>query len=551
MATVGYRLCACSEAFERRVESWKESGLVHRLWAKDTTLWSEEPVAELGDRLGWLHLPAQMRLLLAALEDFADSVRDSGIEHVLLLGMGGSSLAPEIFQRVFGEKDGRPRLQVLDSTHPAAVGSVLDDLDAERTLVIVSSKSGTTLETEALRKTLWHLMVERLGGEEAGQHFVAITDPGTALEVTAREHGYLQIFGAPTEVGGRFSALSVFGLVPAALIGAPVSRLGGSAQEMAVACAQIEDNPGLELGAAIGELAAAGRDKLLLLTSPSLRSFPDWLEQLVAESTGKNGRGILPVSVEADQLLSGVDGPGDPRLEDRVVIHVALRSELEPRVGELLESLLEAGCPVIDIVLDDVAELGAELFRWEMATGVSAIILGVNPFDQPDVGLAKRYAAATLSGELSLEPGSILAQDDAPAMLGKLLDEAGPGEYVAIQAFLEPDNEIREALNQLRALVASATGLAVTSGFGPRFLHSTGQLHKGGPSKGRFIQLRDQPEPSLDVPGGDHAFEQLIIAQADGDLKALQERGRPAVAIDLGPEAMTGLRRLIETLGKR
>jgi len=546
MVRATLRLGPYRQAVDAQLDAWREAGVAHRIWAKDTSVWSPEPIPELGDRLGWLHLPAQMRLLLDPLEDFAETVRSSGITRVLLLGMGGSSLAPEVFQRAFGSADGHPSLQVLDSTHPDAVGPVLRSLEPEQTLVVVSSKSGTTLETAVLHELLW----ERMAGlETPGEHFVAITDPGSELEALARERGFLQIFGAPVEVGGRFSALSVFGLVPAALIGVPLSKLGGSAQEMAVACAQVEANPGLELGAALGLMARGGsglvrRDKLILSTSPGLAAFPDWLEQLIAESTGKHGVGILPVVGSSLELAE----TGHEMPADRAFVRMTLASERDPAVDQTLAALVEAGHPVIEIVLESPTDLGGEIMRWEMATAAAGIVLGINPFDQPDVGLAKRHTAMALDGEISLQTDALLAAGEAPQAISALLEAARPGDYVAVQAFLASSDEIRTRIDELRGLLARRTGVAVTSGFGPRFLHSTGQLHKGGPATGIFIQLRDQPPEGSAVPGRELTLGRLVTAQAQGDLAALGERGRRHLGIDLGRQTLSALKELIAAL---
>ncbi len=526
-------LGSVARAVQARLERFSADNATYRLWARDPSLWASEPVSELADRMGWLNLPAKMELESERLLGFAHQVRQDGYRRVLLLGMGGSSLAPEVFQRTFGNGDGFPALEVVDTTHPDAVAGVLARLDTRRTLVVVSSKSGGTVETLSLFRILWsHLAA---ASDAPGRHFVAITDPGSALEALGREHGFREIFGGLPEVGGRYSALSVFGLVPAALIGLDIDRVLGHARAMAVACATPDDNPGLELGAALGELAAAGRDKLTFLTSPGVAAFPDWLEQLVAESTGKDGTGIVPVVGEA-----AVDA--DRYGSDRVFVELTLDDEPDEARSHLLGELAAAGHPVLRVTLTSPFELGGEIFRWEVAVAMASAVLGVNPFDQPDVQLAKDLARRALAGDDG--GGRATPRDPAaePASaVGSWLEAAVAGDYLAIQAFLEPREDTATALAGLRRRLEDATGLATTLGWGPRFLHSTGQLHKGGPASCRCLQLVDEPRQDLAVPEADATLRRLVRGQADGDLEALRRRGRQVLRVDLGSDPVGAL----------
>lgn len=517
---------------ERRLRAWETIGFVWRLWKKDPTLWSRDPHApEVTDRLGWLDLPETARARVAEWQAFADEVRGEGFGYVVLLGMGGSSLAPEVFQRTFGSAAGSPELIVLDSTHPEAVRAVERRLDLRRTLFLVSSKSGTTVEPLALLRYFW----SRTHGE--GRRFATITDPRTPLERLAAEWGFRRIFLAPSDVGGRYSALSDFGLLPAALIGVRIGEILESSRRMAAACAPDrppQENPGLVLGAALSELALAGRDKLTLFTSPALESFPEWIEQLVAESSGKDGQGIVPVAAEP-LGLPDTYGP------DRVFVWLALQGDREPAV---LESLALAGHPVIGIRLGRLEDLGGEFFRWEFATASACAALGIHPFNQPDVQLAKDLARHAIEqGTVPDSPQPLAAGDveRLGAALHELLATARPGRYLAFQAYLAPSQEITDALNGMRRVLRDRLRVATTSGYGPRFLHSTGQLHKGGPDTGLFLQFMDEPSQDLEVPDARYTFGQLLRAQADGDAAALWRRGRALVRVHLGRDAAAGL----------
>ena len=438
--------------------------IAERIWARDGSLWTGS-----GEErwLGWLDEPARMRARVAELEAFAESVAADGLTDTVLLGMGGSSLAPEVLRRTYSAE----RFTVLDTTHPAAILPLAESLDPERTLFVVASKSGTTLETRCHLDFFW----ERAG--RRGERFVAITDPGSELEALARARGFRAVFLGVPEIGGRYSALSVFGLVPAALMRVDLAALLDRAVATAAACRAEEGNPGLELGLRLGGGWREGRDKVLI--GPNPPGFGLWVEQLLAESTGKDGKGLVPVVGESTA------GP------DRQVV--------TPRISE-------------------PADLGAELFRFELATAVAGALMGVNPFDQPNVQEAKDRTAAIIAGgaQPSVQPvGSLEA----------LLAQARPGDYFCVQAFLAPSAEADARIEALRARARAETGVVTTAGYGPRYLHSTGQLHKGGPPTGLFLQVVDDP-PDLEIPGRPFGFRRLILAQAQGDLEALGERGR-------------------------
>ncbi|MEE8137988.1 MAG: hypothetical protein V3T81_03820 [Thermoanaerobaculia bacterium] len=534
---------------DARLDEWRQQRFSERLWRKDPRLWAAEEVPELTDRLGWLDLPHAMAGELASLERLALGLRRDGVREVVLLGMGGSSLAPEVFERTFGSAPGHPNLRILDTTHPEAIRSLAESLDPATTSFLVSSKSGTTTETLSLLSYFWEWAAEDL--PEPGGRFVAITDGGSPLAELAEERAFRAVLQAPSEVGGRFSALSHFGLAPAAILGIDLRRLLEGARKMARRCsaeAPAGANPGLLLGAVLAEAALAGRDKLTLLTTPSLDSFPDWIEQLVAESTGKEGKGLLPVVREpaadpsrygADRLFIGlsVDGDGGQELEERA------------------RGLEAVGHPVARIRLRDRYDLGAEIFRWQVAVAAAGAALGVHPFNQPDVQLAKEMAARAMRGASDTEaPEERLAPVPSAdsSFLGEAVEKwlAGcrEGDYIALQAYLAPSPETERALARLQACLLERTGCASTLGFGPRFLHSTGQLHKGGPDRGLFLQLLDRPPSDLAVPQAGHGFARLISAQAAGDADALAQRGRRLLRVDLGDRVADGLAKLLEAV---
>lgn len=534
----------------KRVKVWEAEQFSSRLWQKDHTLWSREPQPELTDRMGWLELPDSMERPAGELRAFADKAKADGIKHVVLLGMGGSSLAPEVFQKTFGNAAGYPELHMLDSTHPAAVQSVAARIDPARSLFLVSSKSGTTTETNSFFYFFWDKLKSLKA--EPGEHFVAITDPGTALEKLAAERKFRATFNAPAEVGGRYSALTVFGLVPAALIGVDVGEVLARARAMSRACgaaAAAGGNPGLILGAALGELALVKRDKVSFLCSPSLTAFPSWVEQLIAESTGKDRKGIVPVANE------GVGAP-EKYGADRFFVYLRLSGDENHDLDRQVAALEANGHPLARIDLSDKYDLGQEFFRWEVAVAAAGAALGINPFNQPDVQLAKdlskkameKKSSGKKSGAGRKNEVSVMDQERFGLALSAWLNGKKKRDYVVVQAYLEPSPANAEKLQAIRASLRDRLGAATTLGFGPRFLHSTGQLHKGGPNSALVLQIVDQPADHLSVPETNYTFDALIEAQALGDLTVLKQRRRRVLRVNLGGDPAAGLDRLAEAL---
>jgi transaldolase/glucose-6-phosphate isomerase len=500
----------------RRLEAMDTGQLTRRIWAHDPTVWKPDPdTPEIRDRLGWLTAGKAMAQQAKSLTAFADEVR-AEFQRVVLCGMGGSSLAPEVLWRTFGATPGYPSLHVLDSTDPRAVRQAEQGADPAKTLFIVSSKSGTTQESDSF----YRYFRERTGGR--GSQFIAITDPGTPLERLAHDRGFRRAFINPPDIGGRYSALSYFGLVPAALIGVDVAGLLHRAHRMAEACAACVpalENPAAWLGAILGEAALAGRNKATFVLSPGIASFGLWVEQLIAESTGKEGKGILPV---ADEPLGapGVYGT------DRVFVSMTLAGEDDRAVSSRLAELEDAGHPVVHLRLDDRLDLGQEFFRWEFATAVAGAVLGINPFDQPNVAESKANTKAVLAKRAAPSPAATAAELEA------FLAAIRPGEYLALMAYLPPTPEHDRRLAAIRLRLRDRLRVATTLGYGPRYLHSTGQLHKGGPPVGHFLQITERLGEDLPIPGEAFTFGQLEAAQAEGDLQALRGRGRPAIRID-------------------
>ena len=531
-----------------RLKDWEAEQFSSRLWQKDHSLWSREPQPELTDRMGWLELPETMEKQVADLRAFADKAKADGIKHLVLLGMGGSSLAPEVFQKTFGNAPGFPELHVLDSTHPAAVKSVEAGIDPARALFLISSKSGTTTETNSFFYYFWDKLKQLEA--EPGRHFVAITDPGTALEKLAAERQFRATFNAPEDVGGRYSVLTVFGLLPAALIGVDVGEVLARARAMSKACsaaAAAGGNPGLILGAALGELALAKRDKVTFLCSPSLAAFPSWVEQLIAESTGKDREGIVPVANE------GVGAP-EKYGEDRFFVYLRLSSDENHDLDRQVAALQANGHPLARIDLNDKYDLGQEFFRWEVAVAAAGAALGINPFNQPDVQLAKDLAKKAMEkNSLGKKNGpgfkGEITVTDRPALeqaLSAWLGSKKKRDYAVVQAYLNPSPENTAKLQAICASIRDRLGVATTLGFGPRFLHSTGQLHKGGPNSALVLQIIDQPADNLSVPETNYTFDALIQAQAAGDFAALKQRRRRVLRVNLGSDPADGLNQLAE-----
>ena len=547
---------ALDAAIAERLARWEKERVSERLWAKDGSLWADSGHAAeaVAAWLGWLDLPDAMRGRIAELEHLARDVRGDGYTRAAVLGMGGSSLAPELFSQMAG-KDGI-ELRILDSTHPDAVRAFRDWAQAARTLFCVSSKSGSTTEPNAFHAAM--------AAFAPALDFVAITDPGSSLAELARAQEFRGIVEGPPDVGGRYSALSVFGLVPAALVGVDLNAILERAAAMAEACRRpASANPGLRLGAALGEAALAGRDKLTILTSRRLASFGDWAEQLIAESTGKQGRGIVPIVGEP---------PAAPERygADRAFVVITLDDPQTPELGELSEladlaSALEShGHPVVRIGLSDITAIGGEFVRWEVATAAAGMVLEIDPFDQPNVQESKDATRELLDAfrrdgalpqPLALAEEPVLAAFGDAGGLGAepsgvagavraLFASVQPTDYIAILAYLPRDAAAEASLERVRRTLRDGLGgVATTVGFGPRFLHSTGQLHKGGPDSGVLLQLTADPQRDLPIPGWPESFGTLIAAQALGDLRSLQSRGRRVLRLH-GTQADTLLARL-------
>ncbi len=543
LPTHSFALGSLTNRVHDRLAAWAEQNYAVRMWDRDHTLWSAEDIPDLTNRLGWLRLPYDTEQL-SAIRAFAEEAR-AGTDKVVLLGMGGSSMAPEVFATTFGTAPGHPLLTVLDSTHPEAVRAVSAGIDPARTLFLVASKSGGTIETLSLFRYFWAMV----GGvrDRPGDRFVALTDPGSGLEALARERRFRRVFATPPEVGGRYSALTPFGLVPAALIGVDIESLRARAAVMADECGPdrpVAANRGLRMGAVMGESALAGRDKITYICSPAVAGFGAWVEQLVAESTGKNDTGIVPVAGEP---------LGDPESygEDRLFVFMALEGD-EPSEWEAAQAgLRRLGHPMVEVTLHHLDELGAEMFRSEMAVASAGSILGINPFNQPDVQVAKDLARQAMSPE-GLEGSVAEISSDSARLAGALADWAAmiePGDYIGIHAYLPMHGPATPVLESLVPLLRDRYGVAVTLGYGPRFLHSTGQLHKGGANSGVFLQLVDSPGLDIDVPEADFSFGELLEGQAAGDYQALCGRDRRVLRVRLTGDPRSAVETLAGLLG--
>jgi transaldolase / glucose-6-phosphate isomerase len=507
-----------------RIQRAQAEGVAKRIWAHDEALWGGPGVAELGNRLGWLSITDKMLEHAAGLDAFAEQARADGLEHAVLLGMGGSSLGPEVIRRSYGEVPGGLGLHVLDSTDPGAVLAVEREVDLDKTLFIVSSKSGGTIETLSHMRYFY----ERTGGD--GSRFCAVTDPGSPLADLARERGFRSVFTNDPDIGGRYSVLSYFGLVPAALAGVNIEGMLHQAQVAEQNCQQYDapqSNSGLWLGCVMGQLSQQGRDKLTFAVSDPISSFGLWVEQLVAESTGKEGRGILPV---AGEPLGDPDVYGD----DRVFAYLRNEDEPDEEMDAKIEALGRAGHPTATVAFSGGAgDLGRIFFFAEFATAVAGWALGINPFDQPNVQEAKDNTARILEEGLP---------DEEPGSLDDLLAKAAPPKYIAILGFVTPSGEYDAAAEELRVKLRERTKCTTTFGYGPRYLHSTGQYHKGGPANGLFIQLYQPASEDVEIPEAGYSFEHLKNAQALGDMQTLRAHGLDVVRVEVdGPDDVKGL----------
>ncbi len=557
-----FNLGRYSSRVKKSLKAMEGKQVVRRLWSGDAALWNPSHEGKIKNRLGWLTVAEFMKDHLREIRSFVDEVRNAGFTHALLLGMGGSSLCPEVCRKTFGVRKGFLDLAVLDSTDPASVLAMDSRADVGQTLFIVSSKSGTTTEVNSFYKYFFE-KVKVVKDEHAGENFIAITDPGTPLEELAREKRFRRVFLNPATIGGRYSALSYFGLVPAALIGVDIQELLERAETMAhssVSCVPLPENPAAVLGVTMGELTKSGRDKLTFVVSPKVRTFGYWVEQLIAESTGKEGVGILPVEGEP------LNGPG---VHGKDRLFVSLSMEKNGKELKQFRALRRAGHPTVSIRLDDSYDLGQEFYRWEFATAVAGSVLRIDPFDEPNVQESKDNTSRILKGYLEtgridgrtprIEEGLLkLYFDDrlfprkvgtgrnrsVARYLAAFLDLVKRGEYVAVQAYVHRTRAHDRLIQDIRLLIRDAVKVATTVGYGPRFLHSTGQLHKGGPNAGLFLQITADDKTDLPIPGESYSFSILKRAQSLGDYKALVEKKRRVMNVHLREDVAGGLRAL-------
>ncbi len=541
---------------------WQSNAKMQRLWRRDATLWTGSDEASW---LGWLDIVEEQIAQQEQLTKLAQEVKAAGFQHILLLGMGGSSLCPEVLRMTFGKIFGFPELHVLDSTDPAQIKAFDNQIDVAKTLFIVSSKSGSTLEPNIFKQYFFERTKQAVGAEKAGSHFIAVTDPGSKMQQVAEGDRFRHIFFGRPSIGGRYSALSNFGMVPAAAMGLNITKFLDHAQEMVRACGSslpVEENTGAALGLILGTAARNGRDKVTIVTSPAISDLGAWLEQLLAESTGKQGHGIIPVDRE-DLGSPAVYG------NDRVFAYVRLESAPDAGQDAKVAALEKAGHPVVRISMSEIYELGAEFFRWEIATAVAGAVIGINAFNQPDVE-ASKIATRNLTSEYEangslpaekpvLENGSIklFTDDKNAAALAKAasnkslagylkahLDRIQTGDYFAVLGYVQMNAEHEKLLQALRHAVRDKKRVATCLGFGPRFLHSTGQAYKGGPNSGVFLQITCDDAIELPVPGQKYTFGVVKAAQARGDFQVLAERGRRALRVHLGQDVSAGLAKL-------
>ena len=540
------------QAVAATLERARQERWIERLWSRDASLWTGADEAKW---LKWLDAGEGGCVDLVALKAFQSEVQAAGFAHVLLLGMGGSSLGPEVLAQTFGAQAGFPQLLVLDSTDPDQIRRFQALVDPRSTLFVVSSKSGTTLEPDILHRHFWAYSQAVLG-PAAGTHFIAVTDPGSKLEATAKADNFRRVFHGEPEIGGRYSVLSNFGMVPAAAMGLDLDAFFASTREMVAACKVADANPGLELGCLLGAAARGGQDKVSILASRGLADLGAWLEQLLAESTGKQGKALIPVDAEPV-------GPIAAYSRDRVFAYLRVEGHDEPELDALADGLSEAGHPLVWIDLPSRDSLGQEFFRWEVATAIAGAVMQLNPFDQPDVEASKVKTRALTdqyeqSGALGVE--TPLARDGAVALyadpgaaralgggsvqacLETLLRNVKPGDYVGILAYIDRSHAHIEALQRVRKRIRDHKHVATVLEFGPRFLHSTGQAYKGGPNTGVFLQLTWDPPRDIPIPGRRYGFKVVEAAEARGDMEVLVERGRRVVRLDLGPDVEAGLK---------
>ena len=554
-----------ANAVAASLEEWRKNNKVARLWQKDASLWTG---TDESNWLGWLHIVDQQLAHVDAFKRIAEDVQKARFKHALLLGMGGSSLCPEVLRMTFGKIKGFPELHVLDSTDPVQIKSIEAKLDLKSTLCIVSSKSGSTLEPNIYKQYFFERLKAKVGEKEVGNRFVAITDPGSHMQEVAVADKFREIFFGVPSIGGRYSALSNFGMVPAAIMGLDVEKFLQITKEMAAACGPgvtVHDNPGVILGTVLGVAARHGRDKLTIITSPGIYDLGAWLEQLIAESTGKVGKGIIPVDRER---LARVSAYGN----DRVFVYLRLASKPNKAQDRAVMALEKAGHPVVSISVDNVYALGQEFFRWEIATAVAGSIIGINAFNQPDVEASKVETRKLTSeyeakGKLPAEipffeasgiqfyadeknVAAIHGGLNVAAVLKTHLSRLSPGDYFGVLGYIPMNAENEKMLQAIRHAVRNKKKVASVLGFGPRFLHSTGQAYKGGPNSGVFLQITCQDAKDLPVPRQKYTFGVVKAAQARGDFAVLSERGRRALRVHLGKNLKSALATLSKAVQK-
>jgi len=552
-----------TQAVQSTLKDWQAGNKMARLWRGDPSLWTGEDEDKW---VGWLPIVEDQLAHLKQLNDAATDAAQAGFTHALLLGMGGSSLCPEVLKITYGKQPGHPELHVLDSTDPAQIKSIESQVDLPRTLCIVASKSGSTLEPNIFKQYFFDRMQQTVGKEKAGEHFIAITDPGSKMQQVAERDHFRKIFFGVASIGGRYSALSNFGMVPAAIMGLDLSKFLQRTNEMVQACKPeipADQNPGAILGAILGSLGNLGRNKVTFITSPGIHDLGAWLEQLIAESTGKIGKGLIPVDREA---LGAPEVYGN----DRIFIHLRLANEPDTSQKQKLDALRSAGHPVVEIELADTYDLGQEFFRWEIATAVAGSILKINPFNQPDVEASKivtRQLTEQYEKTGKLPEEAPLFDDDSiklftdernAANLNKLvgadrsltgflrahLSQFTPGDYMALLGYIEMNDAHEESLQAIRHAVRDRKHVATCLGFGPRFLHSTSQAYKGGPNTGVFLQITCDDANDLPVPGQKYTFGIVKAAQARGDFQVLADRKRRALRVHLPQDVDAGLESL-------
>ncbi len=534
------------------IEDWKKNNKVARLWQKDASLWTG---TDESNWLGWLTITEEQLTHLDVLRQIAEEVKKARFKHALLLGMGGSSLCPEVLRMTFGKIKGHPELHVLDSTDPSQIKAIEGKVDLKSTICIVSSKSGSTLEPNIYKQYFFERVKAQVGEKEVGNRFIAITDPGSKMQQVAETDKFRRIFMGVPSIGGRYSALSNFGMVPAAIMGLDVAKFLKNTEEMVKACgasSAADVNPGVILGAILGVAAKQGRDKLTIVASAGIFDLGAWLEQLIAESTGKSGKGIIPVDRER-LTRPAVYG------NDRVFVYLRLASKPDRAQDAAVASLQNAGEPVVRITLPNIYNLGQEFFRWEIATAVAGSIIGINAFNQPDVEASKIEGSLPPESPFLADKGIKLFADDKNTtalkgvwkltdVLRKHLSRAGGGDYFAVLGYIPMNGENEKALQGIRHAVRDKKKIATVLGFGPRFLHSTGQAYKGGPNTGVFLQITCDDAQDLPVPGQKYTFGIVKAAQARGDFAVLAERGRRALRVHLGMNLKSDLATLAKAV---